>query len=416
MMPADAEPAATKPVPRKLVLLLAVSCGLTVANLYYAQPLLSAIGENFGVSDGTAGLLVTVSQIFYGLGIVFLAPLSDLADRRKLVTVLLIVSCLGMAGAAAAPSFAVLALAIGIAAATSVVCQILVPFASTIAPEGERGHVVGMVMSGLLSGLILGRTFAGLLAGAAGWRTVFALAAVAMAILAVALWRAMPERRPSTSLAYGELLGSVASMIRREAVLRRRMVYGACGFAGFSLVWTTLSFLLSDPPFNYGEATIGLFGLAGLGGTLAATWMGRLHDRGYGRIFTGVVLVSILLSWPIFYFGRHSVPAIVLGLVVLDFGVQGQNVLSQGVIYALGRETTGRVTTAYVTSNFTGGAVGSAAGSIAWSAGGWIAVCGVGVAFAATAMLVWLSEPRPRRGGRRLPQIFGEAEETASST
>ncbi len=213
-----------------------------------------------------------------------------------------------MAGAAAAPSFAVLALAIGIAAATSVVCQILVPFASTIAPEGERGQVVGMVMSGLLSGLILGRTVAGLLAGVAGWRTVFALAAAAMAVLAVALWRAMPDRRPSTKLAYRDLLGSVASMVRHEAVLRRRMVYGACGFAGFSLVWTTLSFLLSDPPFNFGEASIGLFGLAGLAGALAATRMGRLHDRGYGRIFTGVVLAAVLLSWPIFYFGRHSVP------------------------------------------------------------------------------------------------------------
>jgi predicted MFS family arabinose efflux permease len=351
---------------------------------------------------------VTVSQIFYGLGIVFLAPLSDLADRRKLVAALLVVSCLGMAGAAAAPSFAVLTLAIGIAAATSVVCQILVPFASTLAPEGERGHVVGMVMSGLLSGLILGRTFAGLLAGATSWRVVFALAAAAMAVLAVALWRAMPDSRPLTSLPYRELLGSVASMIRREAVLRRRMVYGACGFAGFSLVWTTLSFLLSDPPFNYGEATIGLFGLAGLAGlagTIAATWMGSLHDRGYGRIFTGVVLAAVLLSWPIFYLGRHSVPAILLGLVLLDFGVQGQNVLSQGVIYALGKETTGRVTTAYVTSNFTGGAIGSAAGSIAWSAGGWIVCCAVGVAFAATAMVVWLSEPRPRpdRRGRRRP-------------
>jgi predicted MFS family arabinose efflux permease len=321
-MPADAQPAAPKPVPRKLVLLLAVSCGLTVANLYYAQPLLSAIGDQFGVSDGTAGLLVTVSQIFYGLGIVFLAPLSDLSDRRRLVAVLLVVSCFGMAGAAAAPSFAVLALALGIASATSVVCQILVPFASTLAPEGERGHVVGMVMSGLLSGLILGRTFAGLLAEAAGWRTVFALAAVAMALLCVLLWRAMPQRRPSTALAYRELLGSVASMVRREAVLRRRMIYGACGFAGFSLVWTTLSFLLSDPPFNFGEATIGLFGLAGLGGTLAATWMGRLHDRGLGRIFTGVVLAAVVLSWPIFYFGRHSVPAILVGLAMLDFGTE----------------------------------------------------------------------------------------------
>jgi predicted MFS family arabinose efflux permease len=392
---------ATQPVPRKIVLLLAVGCGVTVANLYYAQPLLDTIGNHFGVSDGTAGLLVTVSQIFYGLGLVFLAPLSDLVDRRKLVAALLAVSCVGMAGAAAAPQFAILALAIGVAAATSVVAQILIPFASTLAPEGERGHVVGMVMSGLLSGVLLARTFAGLLAGVAGWRSVFALAGVAMAVLGVALWRAMPARGPSTSLPYRELLGSVASLIRREAVLRRRMVYGACGFGGFSLVWTTLSFLLSDPPFNFGEAEIGLFGLAGLTGAVAAMKMGRLHDRGHSRVATGVVLAAVLLSWPIFLLGRGSVPLILLGLVVLDFGVQGQNVLSQGAIYALGKETTGRVTTAYVTSNFAGGAVGSAAGSIAWSAGGWTAVCGVGIAFAAIAMLAWLTEPRPRSDRRR---------------
>ncbi len=406
---------ATKPVPRKIVLLLAVSCGLTVANLYYAQPLLSAIGDHFGVSDGTAGLLVTVSQIFYGLGIVFLAPLSDLSDRRKLVAALLVVSCLGMAGASVAPSFAVLTLAIGVAAATSVVCQILVPFASTLAPEGERGHVVGMVMSGLLSGVLLARTFAGLLAGVAGWRSVFALAAVAMALLGVALWRAMPQRKPSTSLPYRELLGSVAALIREESLLRRRMVYGACGFGGFSLVWTTLSFLLSDSPFNLGEAEIGLFGLAGLAGAVAAMRMGRLHDRGHGRVATGVVLAAVLLSWPIFALGQHSIPLILLGLVVLDFGVQGQNVLSQGAIYALGRATTGRVTTAYVTSNFVGGAIGSASGSLAWSAGGWLAVCGVGVAFAGIAMLAWLSEPgswlrrrsRPRSASPSAPSRNG---------
>jgi len=228
-------------------------------------------------------------------------------------------------------------------------------------------------------------------------------------VLAAALWRAMPKRRPSTSLRYGELLGSIGSLIRREPLLRRRMVYGACGFGGFSLVWTTLSFLLSDPPFNFGEAEIGLFGLAGLVGAVTAMRMGRLHDRGHGRLATGAVLAAVLLSWPIFILGQHSVVAILIGLAVLDFGVQGQNVLSQGAIYALGRETTGRVTTAYVTSNFTGGAIGSAAGSLAWSVGGWGAVCGVGVAFACIAMLLWLTEPDPggaKRtddGGRRLP-------------
>lgn len=394
---------ATQPVPRKLVALLAIGCGVTVANLYYAQPLLDAIASHFGVSDGTAGLLVTVSQVCYGVGLVFLAPLSDLVDRRKLVVILLAISCLASAGAAAAPQFAVLGLAIGVGSATSVVAQVLVPFASTLAPEAERGHVVGIVMSGLLSGVLLARTLSGLVAGVAGWRTVFAFAAVGMAALAVALWRALPERRPSTSLGYRALLGSVAALIRREPVLRRRMIFGACGFGGFSLVWTTLTFLLSDAPFNFGETKIGLFGLAGLAGAIAAMRFGRLHDRGHGRIATGGVLAAILLAWPVFYLGRHSVPAILFGLALLDFGVQGQNVLSQGAIYALGRETTGRVTTAYVTSNFTGGAIGSAAGSIAWSAGGWLPVCAVGFCFAATAMLAWLTEPRPRsdRRGRR---------------
>jgi predicted MFS family arabinose efflux permease len=398
-------PSTAKPVDRKLIALLAVGCGATVANLYYAQPLLSAIGSDFGVSDGTAGLLVTASQVAYGLGLVFLAPLSDLVDRRKLVATLLAISCVASAGAAAAPQFAILALAIGVASATSVVAQVLVPFAATLAPEGERGQVVGMVMSGLLSGVLLARTLAGLVAGAAGWRTVFALAAVGMAVLALALWRAIPRLRPSTDLGYRALLASIGALIRREPVLRRRMLFGACGFAGFSLVWTTLTFLLSDPPFDFGESTIGLFGLVGLGGAIAAMRMGRLHDRGHGRIATGAVLAAILLSWPILYLGRESVPAIILGLVLLDFGVQAQNVLSQGVIYALGRETTGRVTTAYVTSNFVGGAIGSASGAVAWSAGGWLPVCVVGFAIAATALLAWLTEPRPRskRRGRRGP-------------
>jgi predicted MFS family arabinose efflux permease len=398
-------PSTAKPVDRRLIALLAVGCGATVANLYYAQPLLSAIGGDFGVSDGTAGLLVTVSQVAYGLGLVFLAPLSDLVDRRKLVAVLLAITCVASAGAAAAPGFALLALAIGVAAATSVVAQVLVPFAATLAPEAERGQVVGMVMSGLLSGVLLARTLAGLVAGAAGWRTVFALAAIGMAVLAVALWRVMPRLRPSTDLGYRALLASIGTLIRREPVLRRRMLFGACGYAGFSLVWTTLTFLLSDPPFDYGESTIGLFGLVGLGGAIAAMRMGRLHDRGHGRVATGAVLAAILLSWPILYLGRESVPAIIVGLVLIDFGVQAQNVLSQGVIYALGRETTGRVTTAYVTSNFAGGAIGSASGAVAWSAGGWLPVCAVGFAIAATALLAWLTEPRPtrRRRGRRDP-------------
>jgi predicted MFS family arabinose efflux permease len=166
------------------------------------------------------------------------------------------------------------------------------------------------------------------------------------------------------------------------------MVFGACGLAGFSLAWTTLAFLLAAPPFEYGEGTIGLFGLAGLAGAIGARKLGRLHDRGLGGPATTAVLVAILLSWGLLLLGARSVPLIVAGMMLLDFGVQGQNVLSQGVIYGLGSENAGRVTTAYVTANFIGGALGSAVGSLAWSAAGWPAVCAVGVGLAAVALVI----------------------------
>jgi predicted MFS family arabinose efflux permease len=383
-------------VDRRLVLLMAVACGAAVANLYYAQPLLSTIGRAFRTSDGTAGLLVTVSQIFYAVGLALIVPLGDLVDRRRLIVRLLTVCTLGLLLAAGAPGFAVLATALAIASTCSVVVQILVPFASTLAPEGERGRVVGTVMSGVLTGILLARTVSGLIAGAAGWRAPFILAAVVMAVLAVVHWRALPRVRPPSSLPYGRLLLSVAALVRKEPALRRRMVYGACGFAGFSVVWTTIAFLLSNHPYGYGEDTIGLFGLAGLAGAIGAQRIGAVADRGRGRVFTGLMLVLILASWGVLALGSSSLVAILLGLVVVDFGVQGQNVLSQHVIYGLGGENASRVTTGYVTANFLGGAVGSAAGAYAWTAGGWPAVCIVGAAIAAVALGFWFTE---RAGG-----------------
>jgi predicted MFS family arabinose efflux permease len=379
---------------RRLVAVMAVACGAAVANLYYAQPLLRTIAGAFGTSDGTAGLLVTVSQVFYAIGLILLVPLGDLVDRRRLIARLLAICTLGLIVMAAAPSFALLAGAMAVVATTSVVVQILVPFASTLAAESERGQVVGMVMSGLLTGILLARTVSGLLAGAAGWRAMFVLAAAMMAVLGAVLWRVLPRTAPPASLPYRRLLVTVAELVRDEALLRRRMAYGALGFAGFSLVWTTIAFLLSDAPFRFGETTIGLFGLAGLAGALGAQGLGRLADSGHGRPATGLVLGAILASWGVLALSASSVVGVVLGLVLLDFGVQGQNVLSQHVIYGLGAENASRVTTAYVTSNFLGGALGSAAGSVAWGAGGWSAVCAVGAVIAALALVLWLTERR----------------------
>jgi predicted MFS family arabinose efflux permease len=384
--------AAAPALDRRLVALLAVACGATVANLYYAQPLLSAIADAFGVSEGTAGLLVTVSQVAYATGLVLVVPLGDLLDRRRLVARLLSVCTCGLILAGSAPALPVLALALGAVALTSVVVQILIPFASTLAAESERGQVVGTIMSGVLTGILLARTVSGFIAEAAGWRAPFFVAAGAMAVLGVALWRALPRVSPPSSLPYGPLVASTGTLIRREPVLRRRMAYGALGFAGFTVAWTAIAFLLSAPPYSYGERAIGLFGLAGLVGALGAAGFGRLTDRGHGRAATGLVLAAILVSWGLLALGKTAVLPLVAGLVVIDFAVQGQNVLSQGYIYALGSEHASRVTTAYVTSNFVGGALGAAACSLAWTAGGWDAVCATGAAFAALAAAFWLTE------------------------
>ena len=377
---------------RPLVILLAIACGATVANLYYAQPLLSDIARSLGVSDGTSGLLVTVSQVGYAAGLVLLVPLGDLVDRRRLVVRLLALCAVAMALAAVAPGFAVLAVGLGIASVASVVVQILVPFASTLAPPAQRGRIVGLVMSGLLTGILLARTVSGLVAGDAGWRAPFFVAAGIMVVLGVTLWRALPGLAPPASMSYRRLLASVGRLVVTEPRLRRRMVYGACGFAGFSVVWTTVAFLLSAAPFHYGSITIGLFGLAGLLGAVGASGFGKLADRGLGRPFTGLVLALTLLSWGVLAIDPHTVVGVVLGLILIDFGVQGQNVLSQHVIYGLGTENASRVTTAYVTSNFAGGAIGSAAGSLAWDSGGWSAVCVVGAVIAAVAFGFWLTE------------------------
>ena len=389
-------------ISRPLVVLFAVASGATVANLYYAQPLLSLIARRLGIGDGEAGLLVTVSQVCYAIGLLLIVPLGDLVNRRRLVVRLLGVSAVAMALAALAPGFAVLAVALGIASLASVVVQILVPFASTLAPEADRGRIVGLVMSGVLTGILLARTVSGIVAGIAGWRAPFVVAAVLMIVLSLALWRALPNVAPPVTMPYRQLLASVGRLVVSEPRLRRRMVYGACGFASFSVVWTTVAFLLSGPPFHYGSIVIGLFGLAGLLGAIGASRFGALADRGLGRPFTGLTLALVLVGWIVLALDPHTVLGVLLGLVVLDFAVQGQNILSQHVIYGLGAENASRVTTAYITSNFVGGAIGSAAGSLAWDAGGWTAVCGVGGVIAAVATAFWVTEPGLGETVRRL--------------
>jgi predicted MFS family arabinose efflux permease len=366
----------------RLVALLAVACGAAVANLYYAQPLLDTIARALSVSPGTAGLLVTATQTGYVCGLLFIVPLGDLLQRRRLVSGLLVVDALALALAAAAPSFGVLAAALAVVGVTSVAAQVLVPFASALAEEHERGRVVGRVMSGLLLGILLARTVSGVVSELGGWRLIYGLAAGAMLALAIVLRRVLPAVPPPEDLPYPRLLASVLALVREEPALRHRMALGLLSMASFSGLWTAIAFLLSGPPYGYGEATIGVISLAGVAGAAMASVAGRVADRGLVVAGTRVAGAAVLAGWGLLALGDSSLAALLAGLVVLDLGVQGTHILNQSVIFAIRPEARSRLNTAYMTAYFAGAVSGSAGASLAWEAGGWGAVSAAGGAAA----------------------------------
>jgi predicted MFS family arabinose efflux permease len=373
---------------RVVVTLLAVTCGAAVANLYWVQPLLNEIAADFGLSDTTAGLLVTASQVGYVLGLALLVPVGDLVERRRLIATLLAVAALAAAVCAGAPAFPVLAAGLIGLGLLSAVAQIVVPLASSLAGDEERGRVVGTVMSGLLIGILAARTLSGLVADVGGWRLVFGLAAAMMAVLALVLRRMLPLAPPPERIAYGALLRSVLTLVREEPVLRQRMATGGFAFACFSILWTPIAFLLGGH-YGYGEGVIGLFGLAGIAGALVAPVAGRLADRGYGRAAVTVFLLILLASWGLLDWGGTSVVALVAGIVLLDLGVQGQHISNQAAIYALRPEARSRLTTAYVVSMFVGAAAGSVLAATVYGAAGWSGTCVLGAATALVSLVLW---------------------------
>lgn len=373
-----------------LVLVMAVACGLAVASLYYAQPLLDTLAVQFDVSRGTAGMIVTVTQLGYAAGLAFLVPLGDLVERRRLIVGVSLGTSIALAAVAAAPSitvFLALSLAVGV---TAVVAQVLVPFAAHLADDGGRGRVVGRVMSGLLLGILLARTASGAIADVLGWRAVFAIAAGLMLIQCFVLARALPRERGESTLAYPQLLRSVLHLLVEEPVLRRRIVYGMAVFGAFSVFWTSLPFLLSPPPYHYSDSIIGAFGLLGAAGALTASFAGSAHDRGLSRAATGMSLALVVVSFVVMGLWPYHLAAIVAGTVALDIGVQGTQILNQSTIYELRPDARSRITTAYMTCYFIGGALGSAASAFAFNRFGWGGVAIAGTAFGSVGLAAWL--------------------------
>jgi predicted MFS family arabinose efflux permease len=385
-------------VPGWLVGLLAVGSGMTVANLYYAQPLLSSLSQVFHLDTATAGVLITVTQIGYVVGMLFLVPLGDRLEKRRLISLLLAVATVALAVAGFATSFPMLFAASLVSGATSVVAQILVPYAASLAPDHTRGRIVGRVMSGLLAGILLSRTVSSLVSDVAGWRYVYFGSAVLMALLALALRVALPQQAPTTSLAYGQVLRSMFRLVRTHPALLRRGLYQAAMYAAFSAFWTTVSFVLTGPRFHYSPIGVGVFALVGAAGAAVAPLAGRWADRELARPVTGIAFVVAALAFAVAGFGQRQIILIALAGILIDVAVQTTLILGQHTIYRLDAGARSRLNSAFMAVFFAGGALGSQLGSLAYHAAGWTGVSVLGSALPLIALAYWMSE---RRSGRK---------------
>lgn len=391
----------------RLMFILAAACGLIVANLYYAQPLVGPISQSAGISPAASGLIVTMTQIGYVIGLLFIVPLSDLLENRRLVSMALGVAAVGLTGAALANGMAMFFAAAVLIGAGSVGAQILVPYAASLAPADQRGRIVGNIMSGLLLGIMLARPAASLTAGLLGWRAVFLLSAVLMGLLIMLLLPLLPKRIPQSRERYPQILLSLWDLLRTKPVLRRRALYQACLFGSFSLFWTVVPLWLSDH-FHASQNEIAVFALVGVAGAIAAPIAGRLADKGWTRRLTGLAIVTAALSFALTHaFAGNRILSVIFfcaAAVLLDMAVSGNLVLGQQAIYALGDEIRGRVNGLFMAIFFAGGALGSAVGGWTYAQGGWMLASFAGICFPVLAFLYYLTElPRPSRRSRTLP-------------
>jgi predicted MFS family arabinose efflux permease len=377
-----------------LVLTMAAATGLAVGSNYFAQPLLPTMARELGLSTAKAGFIVTTAQLGYAAGLLFLVPLGDLFERRGLIVLTALLTAAGLLITALAPAYSLVLVGTALTGLFSVVAQILVPFAATLAVPEQRGRVVGTVMSGLLLGILLARTVAGALTSLGGWRTVYFAGAGAMLLATWALRRALPRHHQPVDLSYFRLLQSVFALFRDEPVLRTRALIGAAVFGTFSVFWTSMAFLLAGPPHEMAPNTIGLFGLVGVAGALAASSAGRLADRGKGDWATGGGLLILLGSWGFLALARYSLGFFLVGVLLLDLAVQGVHISNQAAIYRIRPEARNRLTAAYMTSYFLGGAAGSLLSATAFSHYGWLGVVAVGATMSIGGGIAWMAARR----------------------
>lgn len=390
--PVRKELKATKPI----LFLLAFACAATVANLYYIQPLLSQVAKDFGIPDSKAGIAATATQLGYALGLFFFVPLGDRIEQRGLIVKMTLLSGVFLLAAGFSPTFPLFLIFCCLLGMATIVPQLIVPLTAHLSAPQDRGGNIGTVMSGLLIGILLSRTLSGFLGDAFGWRFVFHVTAAAMLGLAVLLRVFLPLSPARTQEPYRKLLASLRPLVKTQPVLRESAVNGFFMFGAFSAFWTSLIFQLSTPAFGMGSREAGLFGLAGVGGALIAPVVGRLADKKGARFSVGIGVSLSFAAYVIFFFTGHTIPGLILGIILLDLGNQSGQVSNQARIQALSDEMRSRINTVFMVSYFLGGAAGSSLSSLFWGWMGWNGVCLVGGGMMALALLFHFVFYRPR--------------------
>ncbi|BCG87819.1 MFS transporter [Mesorhizobium sp. 113-3-9] len=375
---------------RMTALVFAIACGLSVANIYFAHPLLDAIAHDFAIAPASVGIVVTVTQVGYALGLFFIVPLGDLFDRRKLIAGQAVLSAVALIAVGVAPNAAMLLASLAVVGLLAVVVQVLVAYAADLALPSERGRAVGTVTSGVITGILLARFVAGVVADFAGWRWVYLVSATLTLVMAVVLFLMLPRHeteRPRTS--YPRLLASVVLLFVQEPLLRVRAVLAMLIFATFNVLWAPLVLPLSAVPFSLSHTAIGLFGLAGVAGALGARWTGGLVDRGRGQLVTGLSLLLMTAAWlPIAFMGL-SLWLLVAGIVMLDLAIQAVHVTNQSLIFSRRPDARSRLVGGYMIFYSLGSALGSIASTMVYGAMGWSGVCLLGAGIGLFALAFW---------------------------
>ena len=367
---------------------MTIATGMVVANIYYNQPLLADISKDLKVSQGQGGLLAMLTQSGYAAGMLFTVPLGDMLERKKLIMFEFFMTIIALLLAAWSPNIHLLMVASFLIGSFSIIPQLIVPMAAHLSRQDQRGKTIGFVMSGLLIGILLSRTVSGYVGAHLGWRAMFLIAAVLMFILWIALYFLLPQVHSEYTGSYKELMKSLIDLIKEEPVLRVAAIRGALCYACFSGFWTTLVFLLKEPQYHAGSEAAGAFGLVGAFGALAASQMGRLSDKGNSYKLTALSILLVVISYIVFGFSANNIVLLVIGVIIMDMGVQATHISNQAVIFALRPEARNRLNTVYMVTYFIGGAAGTFVASQAWNIYKWNGVVVMGISLSVLSLII----------------------------